>query len=222
MKKVFFLALGFWLAVCGGLCAFPLEPAAASGNTEIHRILSDLEKKMQQIETLHTHFVQKKQSSLFQREIRLQGSIAMQKPDHFAWRTESPLRYAIVAANGKISQWDEDTDRVEILSFSSSPVVRMVIEQMQAWFYGAYGALMDQYEITLVSKEPLVLKFVPNERGPVSGMIRSVTLRFQADLSYIESILIEEKNGDHASMEFTGTVLNSKMDTEVWEVKHGA
>lgn len=222
MKKVFFFMLGFWLSVGGGLCAFPLEPVAASGNMEIHQILSDLEKKMQQIETLRTHFIQKKQLSLFQREIRLQGSIAMQKPDRFAWRTESPLRYSIVAENGKISQWDEDTDRVEILSFSSSPVVRMLIEQMQTWFYGAYGALMDQYEITLISKEPLVLKFLPNEKSPAAGMIRSVTLRFQADLSYIESILIEEKNGDHSSMEFTDTVLNSKMNPEVWKVKHGA
>ena len=218
-KKFLFFTLCF--LVCGGFSAFSSEPVASPANPEIRQVLNDIESKMRQIESLQTRFIQKKQLSLFQHEIQIKGSIAMQKPDRFAWHTESPLRYSIIADRDKISQWDEDTDHVETLSFSSSPVVRMVIEQMQTWFYGAYGELIDQYEITLISKEPVALKFVPAEKSPALGMIRSVTMTFRQDLSYISSILIEEKNGDSSSMDFTETVLNSKIDPEVWKAKRG-
>lgn len=203
------------------LCLVLSGPLYAA-DAETGKILQGLEQKMQKIETLQTRFLQTKQLSIFQKEVQLQGTLAMQKPDHFAWRTESPLRYSIVIEGNKMSQWDEDTGHVETLSFSSSPVMRMVVEQMQTWFYGAYGSLMGQYGITVLSKEPLTLQFIPGAKSPAFGMIRSITVYFKTDHSYIESMEIEEKNGDRSSMVFSETVLNGKISPSVWNASHAA
>ena len=69
--------------------AIPAELTPAS-QAEVRQILRDLEKKMRQIENVQTKFFQTKQMSLFQHEVKLHGSLAMEKPNRFAWRTESP------------------------------------------------------------------------------------------------------------------------------------
>ena len=199
--------------------ALPADPVVA-GQTELRSVLDDLERKMLKIDSMQSRFTQKKKLSLFQHEIELHGSIAMEKPDRFAWRTESPVRYSIIIEKDKISQWNEDTNRVEVMSFSNVPALKIVMEQMRTWFYGAYGALLDQYDISLVTSEPLVLKFEPLEKTPGYGLIQSVTIQFRQDRSYIESILVEEKNGDLSTLNFTDTVLNSKIDSGVWKAKN--
>lgn len=213
-KRVLILA-GLLLAVCA-------MPSVAADDPEVRQILHALEGKMQQIETMQARFTQTKKLSLFKHEMQLRGSVAMQKPDRFAWRTEAPLRYSIVFEKDKIYQWNEDAGQIEILSFSDAPVLRVVIEQMRTWFSGAYLALLDQYEIRIVSREPLTLAFAPQEKAMAYGMIQTVTIQFQPDQSYIESIRIEEKNGDRSVLNFTGTVLNEKIDPAIWEVEKNA
>jgi outer membrane lipoprotein-sorting protein len=177
---------------------------------------------MRTIESMQTRFIQKKNLSLFSREIELRGVLAMEKPDRFIWRTEFPLKYAILVEKEKLSQWDEDSDQVQTLSYADTPAVKIVVEQMRTWFYGEYGSLLDQYQAEVLSRQPLVLKLVPGEKSPARGMIRSVTLSFKSDQSYIESILIEEKNGDRSEMLFKDTVLNSKIEPSVWKIKNAA
>ena len=214
---MFLFCLGFSLG--SNALAFLADPAGTS-QPVLRAILDDLEQKMLKIGSMQSRFIQKKKLSLFQHEIELHGSIAMKKPDRFAWRTESPVRYSIIIEKDKISQWNEDTNRVEVMSFSNVPALKIVIEQMRTWFYGAYGALLDQYDISLVTSEPLALKFVPREKTPGYGLIQSVTIQFRQDRSYIESILVEEKNGDLSALNFTDTVLNSKIDSAVWKAKN--
>lgn len=194
-------------------------PAWAAPAPEVVSALGEVEARMRGIETMQTRFVQKKNLGMFNREIELSGMIAMAKPDRLAWRTESPLRFVIVAGDGKVSQWDEDTDKVQTLAYSDSPAARIVIEQMKTWFYGEYGALLDQYESEIVSKAPLTLRFIPGNKSPARGMVRSVTMQFRPDMNYIQLIQIEEMNGDRSVMEFSDTVLNGKIDPAVWRIK---
>lgn len=199
---------------------FFISSSAFAQDADALRVLKDIETKMSEIQTLSTRFTQKKQLSLFQKEILLTGSIAMEKPGRFSWRTESPLKYSIVVHDGKVSQWDEDTDRVETVSFSSSPAARLIVEQMQVWFYGQYASIAGQYDISLISKEPPVIKFTVTEKSPAHGLIKAVTVRFHQDLKHIDSIQTEEMNGDQSSMDFTGTVLNAPVSPEMWKAKH--
>ncbi len=221
LKAPLFLG-GLLVLLCANALALPDSPAIPVKDAEMRQILGDLEKKMKQIENMQTGFVQKKKLKTFQHEVVLKGTIAMQKPNRFAWRIESPIRYSIVFKDGKIYQWNEDTDRVEVLSMSAAPVFKIVIEQMQTWFYGSYTDLLAQYDIRVFSKNPLVLEFTPHKEALSAPMIQAITIQFRHDQSYIESIRIMEKSGDQSLMIFTGTLLNTGIDASVWEMKQHA
>ncbi len=220
MKKIFLTGL-FLVLISGSLGALPAEPAGA-GNQDLRAVLDRLEENMRHIDNMKTQFVETKKMSLFERDIKLTGSVAMEKPGRFAWRTDSPVRYALVVDQDKISQWDEDSGRVQTVRASASPVMKIVIEQMRTWFYGAYGEMMGQYKVTLVSKEPLTLQFVPEEKSPAFGMISAVTLVFENDQSYIAAIRIDEKNGDYSFLKFNETRLNEGISPEVWKADKNA
>ena len=227
MSKLFHkstLLVAILIVLAGGLLlaaeTVPME--VTSAKTEVRQILNDLETKMRKIESMQTKFSQTKKMSLFQHEVKLSGMLSMEKPEHLAWHTQSPVHYSIIFENDKMYQWDEDTQHVQVFTFSDSPVLKTVIEQMRTWFYGSYVALLDQYDIQVLSKKPLSLKFVPHKEVLSAAVIKEIAIWFREDESYIESILIFEKNGDQSQLTFTDTVLNAKVDPAVWEVNHRA
>ena len=199
-----------------------LPSGGEKGDAAVQQVLEELEGRMGRVETMQSRFTQKKRLRMFQHEIELRGSVHMQKPGRFAWHTRSPVRHSMVLEDGKIYQWSEDTNRTEVFSFSDAPVLRMVIEQMQTWFNGEYAGLMDQYDIRVAAAEPLELEFIPQDDALSAGMIQSIRIRFRGDRSYIESIDIEERNGDRSVLLFTDTVLNAGIDPSVWKVKSRA
>ncbi len=200
---------------CGQVIAAP-----EAGSTDVRQVLVDLEKKMYSIETMQTNFFQKKKLSLFQHEVHLQGTLSMEKPDRLAWHTEQPVRYSIIFEKNKIYQWDEDTKNVQVLTFANAPILKTVIDQMQTWFYGSYVALLEQYDIRVISTEPLELEFIPHADVVSAAVIKAVTIRFMPDQSYIESLRIEEKNGDQSFLSFTDTILNVKIDPSAWKIEN--
>jgi len=211
------ILIGSVFFICGNAYSASAPPVISPDRGEVLETLRDLEQKMRRIEYMQTGFTQIKKLSAFKHDIELKGSITMQKPDRFAWHTESPVRYSMVFEKGSVYQWNEDTNRVEVTALSSAPVLRIVMEQMQTWFSGSYVSLMDQYDIRILSKSPLSLEFVPRKTSFSFGLIQSLIIRFQADSSYIQAIEVEEENGDRSKMNFTDTVLNKEPNPSVWK-----
>lgn len=224
MKKISYFMILFFIPVM--FSAMPVitadQPVSAESQANVEETLALLEEKMEPITSMKTRFTQIRNLKAFSHEVRLSGTIFIEKPHRLAWHTEEPIRHSILFEKDKIRQWNEDMDRVEEVSFSDVPALKMMMEQMKAWFYGSYGDLTEQYEVRILSQKPLTLEFIPREKSLSSGMIKTIRVQFQKDQSYIESIQIEEAGGDRSTLLFSQTVLNAELDPEVWEVNRHA
>ncbi len=185
---------------------------------DIRQTLHDLEKNIGHIESIQAKFIQIKKMKLFKHEIELSGSLYMQKPDHFAWYTHSPIEYAIVFKNNKVLQWNHETDRVDVISFKDMPVLRTIVEQMQSWFYGSYLSLLDEYKVEIISNAPLRICFIPDEHSFYLKMLEHVVIQFNREQSAIDSIEVKEKSGDMSIFHFKETLINKEIDPSVWEI----
>ncbi len=190
----------------------------SSDQTEIRQSLHDLEKNIGHIESIQAKFIQIKKMKLFKHEIELSGSFYMQKPDHFAWYTHSPVEYAIVFKDNKVLQWNHETDHVDVISFKDMPVLRTIVEQMQSWFYGSYLSLLDEYKVEIASNAPLRICFIPNEHSFYLKMLEHVVIQFNQEQSAIDSIEVKEKSGDMSIFHFKETLINKEIDPSVWEI----
>lgn len=189
--------------------------------TDLNAVLSRLEKKMSGIRTLKTGFVQEKELAVFKQKVVLKGTIYIEKPAHLAWHVNEPMKYIMVIFQNMISQWDEDTNKVQKISLSKNPAFEAAIGQMREWFSGAYTPLLKEYEIMLLKENPASLKFTPRAATFAGNVIKSVTVDFRKDEQYINRIFIEEKSGDTTNLSFIDTHLNIPLEDSVWKVDPG-
>jgi outer membrane lipoprotein-sorting protein len=192
---------------------------AGDTDRDINIVLTDLERSMSEVKTIQTDFTQEKNLALFDQKIILKGRIFIQKPGFLSWRVFTPLRYSMVMNGSTISQWDEDTNKVQSISLAKNPAFQVVIDQMQNWFGGAYKSMAGDYKITLAKAHPLTLEFMPLESSLSRNFIKRVTVIFQNDERYIKELNIEEKSGDSTVIVFENALLNQPIAANAWEVR---
>lgn len=185
--------------------------------TDLNAVLSRLEKNMSGIKTIKTGFIQEKELAVFKQKVVLKGTVCIEKPARLAWRVDNPVKYVMIMSDDTISQWDEDTGRVQKISLSKNPAFEAAIGQMRIWFSGSYSPLLKDYGISLLREKPVSLKFTPKPATFAGNVIKSVTVDFRKDEQYINRIFIEEKGGDTTSLLFVDTRLNIPVEASAWK-----
>jgi len=212
MKKLIII---FLLLICMGYSGLYADDTAKDLDT----ILGVLQEKMSKVSSIQTDFVQEKNLALFKQKLILKGKIFIQKPGMLSWRVFTPLVYSLVIRGSQISQWDQDTNQVQSISLANNPSFQVAIQQMQNWFSGTYKTMQGDYQIRLISQQPLKLEFIPKQSSVARNFIQRVTVLFQDNQEYIKEIDILEKSGDNTLLTFMNARLNQKISASVWEVK---
>lgn len=213
------LAIGWFLFISVMLCGAQVSEPEAEVSASLRDLLLRLEKKVMDVKTLKTDFVQEKSLAALRNKITLTGRIYMKRPNKLVWHVDEPIRYSVLITEELIRQWDEETGRVQQIPLSKNPVIRTVMNQMTVWFNGHYAALLKDYDVSWVQESPVVLAFVPKGSSVVGKVVKEITIEFQQDETYLKSILIQEIGGDSTTITFLNTVLNVPLDSRSFEVK---
>ena len=212
MKKIMVIFLLF-------ICLNITNLWADNSNSQLDAILESLQTRMSKVSTIQTNFIQEKNLALFKQKLILKGKIYIQKPGMLSWRVITPMRYTLVITGTSISQWDQDTNQVQSVSLAKNPSLQVAIAQMQNWFSGSYKSMQGDYQINLISTQPLKLEFIPKEKSVAANFIQRVTVLFQDDQQYIKELDIQEKSGDNTLLKFIDAQLNQDISSKIWEIK---
>lgn len=193
----------------------------SASEPDVRAVLHALAERMKDVETIQTRFTETKRLRMFKHPVVLSGFAYMQKPGRFAWRTEKPMRSALVLKDDNVIRWNEDTDRVEAFAANDLLLLKTVIDYAQSWFYGAYLPMLEEYTIDVLNLQPLTLEFRPRPKTRPAALLEKVEVRFKPDQSYMDLIKFTERNGNESRIEFTGTVINQELNESVWEIRNG-
>jgi outer membrane lipoprotein-sorting protein len=217
-KAISLAALVCVLAVSAHADRPPNEPTPEP-SPSVEAILARLESRASAMQTLKTKFIQEKRLAVLSRPLVLRGTISMQKPSLFAWHVTEPLRYSLVIQGEVVRQWDEDSGRIQQMSLSSSPPLKIAIRQMRNWFSGAYISMTEEYEVTVVKHFPVTLKFIPRDSAFAREVIDSIVVVFEEQERYIRQIQMFEKGGDTTLLTFVDTLFNTPIDPSAWKLE---
>ena len=203
--------------ILAGLAALAVVTRAETNGAPDLSRLEAIQSKLAAVRTVQAEFEQEKNLALFQQKITLIGRIYIDNSGRFAWHADTPVRYRLCVVGDDVRQWDEDTRQVQRLPVASNPVLKMAMGQMRDWFVGRYAALLKEYDVSVLSDAPVQLRFVPKSGLPMARAIGAVVVTLQRDEQYIETLRIEDLNGDATTIRFKNPTLNAAIDPGVWE-----
>lgn len=207
---------GVLLAV---VCLLPAATLRADTNAlPDDERLRVIQERLATVRTVQADFEQEKNLALFQQKVIITGRIYIENSGRFAWHADKPVRYRLSVNGDDVRQWDEDTRQVQRLPVAANPVLKMAMGQMRDWFVGRYAGLMKDYDVTVSGTATLTMRFVPKPSALTARTIRAVEVTLPGEALYIESIRIEDLNGDATTIRFKNAVLNEAIDPRAWEV----
>lgn len=186
---------------------------------DLPAFMTALGKKASDFKTLKTDFTQEKRMAMFKEKMVMKGRIYLQKPNKIAWHVDSPIRYSMLITDKFIRQWDADTNKVQEISLAKNPIFQNVLNQMNVWFSGDYGSMLESNSVRIVKREPLVIEFLPKEHNIARKVIKTITVTFRADQKYLQQIRILEVSGDVTTISFANSLLNPVLNDSSFEVK---
>lgn len=189
--------------------------------TNQEELLQSLEKSFSSIKTVQTNFTQEKKLKIFNRTIVLKGRLALENPGRLAWRIDTPINYVLVLNGEHALQWDEESNKVQKMKIAGDPMFEEVLGQIEKWFSGKFSSLVKDYDLTVTSKDPLEMEFVPKADSMTGKAIKRVCVSVREDQNYVERIMIEDVSGDQTAISFHDTVLNEPVDAAEWKVVKG-
>ena len=210
------------LAVCASF-AFAGEDAAQTEpkQQETESAAPDTAELLANIanfKTLRTKFVQTKHLKAFKKPMVLNGELCLDRPGkRFAWHVEKPLRYSCIIANGKLTQWDADSDKTVSVPFSKYPMLEMLSDAMTAFASGDVKALEKDFEAAAGQDGSVVLK--PRSERFAASLITEVELTLDDTKTKIVKVRASEKNGDVTELVYTDSVFDSDIPDALWQAK---
>ena len=192
----------------------PQEAEAATAAPNAAELFANIAN----FKTLRTKFVQTKHLKAFKKPMVLNGELCLDRPGkRFAWHVEKPLKYSCIIADGKLTQWDEDSDKTVSVPFSKYPMLEMLSDAMTAFASGDIRALEKDFDATAGKDGAITLK--PRSERFAASLITEVELTLDDSKTKIVKVRASEKNGDVTELVYTDSVFDSDIPDDLWQAK---
>jgi len=180
-----------------------------------------LSESLSGVRALTADFTQTKHLEVFGGTVESHGSVALEPPDRFAWRTTSPLQAELIvngdralrrrtSRDGKVTETPVDLER----DVATAATVR----QVTMWTCGDLDSATESFELSLVSEKPLTVTAVPRD-ATMRAVIASVEVTFAAESLALSKVVIAARAGDRTEITFTNVRRNEDIPDERFSVQ---
>jgi len=222
MKRLVLLFV-FLLIAAPALAADPTtQPTTQPAPPASTELLERVQKQLQAVNTVQADFIQVKELAVLKHKLTIKGHFALEKPDHVIWIVNEPVKYAVAVKGEEVRQWDEDTNKVQVIHLGGDPTFKAINEQINSWFMGNYKVLAQDYDVTVPSEKPLTLAFAPKGGTMVAKILKQIEVTFGKEDQYIDTMVIREQSGSVTTLHYIDAKVNEPVKKELWEIPpHG-
>ena len=142
---------------------------------------------------------------------------ADQVKNRFAWRVEKPMISNAVITDGKLTAFDGESGKTQVIALDRNPALKMLAGTLQILFAGDVKTMLKDFSAV---KECSPLQLIPRQNSVFGNFIKSITFTFSHDLQYIKVIEMVEKSGDRTRIEFFNTSINTPIKDSLWQADY--
>jgi len=192
----------------------------AESNSEFHAegldatISQRITAAAQQVETLHSDFVQEKYLSMFEEKLTSGGQFFYRQPDKLRWELLTPIASGFVLNGASGRRWHQSVPDSEVFQLAQDPAMSLIAQQLFAWAKADIAWLQQHYQISVEQQDPIQLRLQPLAAD--AGFLSFLLITFSAADSYVTRVEIHEKDGDYTRINFNNTIVNSQIDDNLF------
>ena len=176
--------------------------------------LENVANSMGRVKTVQSSFRQEKHLKNFAFPLKIIGVMcADQVKNRFAWRVEKPMISNAVITDGKLTAFDGESGKTQVIALDRNPALKMLAGTLQILFAGDVKTMLKDFSAV---KECTPLQLIPRQNSVFGNFIKSITFTFSHDLQYIKVIEMVEKSGDRTRIEFFNTSINTSIKDSLW------
>jgi len=183
------------------------------GNDEAEIFIAKLSESMKPTASLTANFVQKRTFPDVDMELITKGEFAIDGDGRMCWEIKEPLHCIAILTKEKLLQWDDQSNKKIELGAKDIPWLQLLYKQFSDWTLGNITGMAKGYQVSKTGE--YTLRFEP-ESTLQKEYVSMIELTFSDTLDSVKSILIQEKGGDTAVIEFSDIKLNSTIPEERW------
>lgn len=184
-------------------------------------IATRLGARLENSPVLRAEFVQTKELAAFKKPVLTRGQLVFARQDGVLWQIEQPLKLTYVLGETRITEIGDD-GQVVSRAVNDVPAMAQVGRILRALLGAQLGPLREWFDANAEGSEKQWTLILTPKSPQVGQFIRRITL---GGSQYVDTIAIEEKNGDTARIRFRqiseGKTL-SKEERSLFDLRPGA
>jgi len=180
-------------------------------------MIQRITESSEQLKTLRCDFVQKKTISILSDEMVSEGKMFFKQNDKLRWEYTKPYQYEFVMNGDKVMINSGTTKNV--IDVNSSKVFREISKIIVSGINGS--GIFDRSKFTaqfrVGAKDNMVI-LTPKQKE-LKQMFSEIRLRFNTADYTVNSVEIEELNGDITRIEMKNKQINKELSDEIFTIR---
>ena len=201
------------------LCVFfllgPSFAYAQSANQPLtaEEALQKLAVRANGIQGIKSNFTQSKYVSFMDEKLESSGFFVFNAPQELIWQYTNPVNTGLKYKDGQATMWASIDSASSNSSLPEPPeqasrveeaIAQTIANHIIPWVSFDVSSLLETYNITVTSSDPLALSLMPKKLVPGSP-IKHFEVFFANNGIDVKSILLYEQDGDYTQIVFYNT-----------------
>ena len=180
-------------------------------------MMQKITEASEQLKTLRCDFVQKKNISILSDEMVSEGKMSFKQTNKLKWEYTKPYLYEFVMNGDKVMINSGNTKNV--IDVNSSKVFREISKIIVSGINGSgiFDASKFTAQFKVGDKDNMVI-LTPKQKE-LKQMFSAIRLRFNKSDYTVNSVEIEEINGDVTHIEMKNKQINKELNDEIFTIR---
>ena len=190
------------------------KPATEEQQKEMIRKITE---SSEQMKTLRCDFVQTKTFSILEEKMTSEGRMFFKQKDKIRWEYTKPYLFEFVMNNNKVMINAEGTKNIMDVSSSKlfSEMSKMIIAGING--SGIFDPAKFSFKFMLGTKDNMVI--LSPKQKEIKQLFKVITLCFNLSDYTINTVEIEELNGDKTLITMKNKQINKELSDEIFVIR---
>ena len=203
--------------VCLNIYVFAQPDYKPASEAQQKEMMLQITASSEQLKTLRCDFVQRKTISILSDEMVSEGRMFFKQKDKLKWEYTKPYQYEFVMNGDKVMLNSGTTKNV--IDVNSSKVFREISKIIVSGINGSgiFDTSRFAAQFKVGTKDNMVI-LTPKQKE-LKQMFKEIRLRFNKSDYTVNSVEIEELNGDVTHIEMNNKQINKELNDEIFSIR---